>query len=66
MKTISKSISQIQIEPQQNDYNKDKEISKLKRRINKLVINLSQKDQNILVLNDDVIYLEEQLNELIK
>ena len=51
-------------ERESGENNKDKEISKLKRRINKLVVNLSQKDQNILILNDDVIYLEEQLNEV--
>ena len=28
-----------------------------------MLINLSQKDQNILILNDDVVNMEEQLDE---
>ena len=36
----------------------------MKKKLNKLLINLSQKDQNILILNDDVINLEDQLKEI--
>ena len=45
---------------------KDKEISRLKNKVNKLIINLSQKDQNILILNDEVVELEDKLNEVNK
>ena len=48
------------------DKEKDKEISRLKKKINKLIINLSQKDQNILILNDEVVELEDKLNEVNK